>query len=157
MAGNDSFWDGAFSNNYHYQIVNKISEITRIDNGNQYSPARSKKLIRGIKSFKITTPAVHVWIGVGTRDMAYNRFPGYTPEAWMIDTSGQLYHNNVHMLTNRLLNFLNKTVIVKVDVPNASLTIDGVTQRLGDNLPPEVYFVIAVRDHSKKILLQELE
>ena len=46
---------------------------------------------------------------------------------------------------------------MKVDVPNASLTIDGVTQRLGDNLPAEVYFVIAVAAHSEKILFQELE
>ena len=97
------------------------------------------------------------YVGAGTRNMVHNGFPGYTPEAWMINTNGLLYHNNVKVLTNSLIKFQKKTVIVKVDVPNASLTIDGVTQRLGDNLPAEVYFVIAVAAHSEKILFQELE
>ena len=103
MPGNDSFWDRAFSDN-NYQIVSKIEEITKINNVNNWFSVRSKELIRGTKSFRITMPVIG-YVGAGTRNMVHNGFPGYTPEAWMINTNGLLLHNNVKVLTNSLIKF----------------------------------------------------
>lgn len=86
-------------------------------------------------------------IGLGTQNMKKDGCPAYTTEGWMICTDGRVYHNSENTANNDLINFENKTVTVKVDVPNAEITIDGVTQKLGDNCPKEAYFVISY--HSK--------
>ena len=75
------------------------------------------------------------WIGIGTRNMSNVGFPGYTPEGWMINTAGSVYHNSVQVTINNLIKFEKKTVTVKVDIPKSEITVDGVTQKLGENCP----------------------
>ena len=52
----------------------------------------------------------------------------------MLCTNGRVMHNNV-TITNNMINFINKHVTVKVDVPNSEISIDGIKQKLGDNCP----------------------
>ena len=40
---------------------------------------------------------------------------------------------------------------IKVDVPNSEITVDGVTQKMGDNCPKEAYFVMSF--HRKETAL----
>ena len=65
-----------------------------------------------------------------------------------------MYHNGQGIATNNLIKFEKKTVTVKVDVPNSEMTIDGVTQKLGDNCPMEAYFVISINTPGEKIIFK---
>jgi hypothetical protein len=75
----------------------------------------------------------------------------------MINTGGSVYHNNVNTATNNLIKFENREVTVKIDVPNKEIEIDGVKQKMGDNLPNEVYFVIAINTPAEKVKFKLLE
>ena len=104
---------------------------------------RSKELIAGVKTFKLTIPG-YGWIGLGTPNMRNDGFPGYTTEGWMLCTDGRVIHNKGCTVHNSAINFNNKRVTVKVDAANSSIEIDGVSQRMGVNLPMQVYFVVSI-------------
>ena len=75
------------------------------------------------------------WIGFGTSKMKNDGFPGYTTEGWMLCTDGRVFHNKDMTAHNTSINFNNKTVTVIVDAPNSMISIDGVSQKMGDNCP----------------------
>lgn len=97
-------------------------------------------MIHETKKFKLRIP--HGWIGLGTRHIPNIGPPHHTSEAWMIDTGGNLVHNNVET-NNKDIQFANREVEIVVDVPKSEITIDGVTQKMGDNCPKPAYFVIS--------------
>jgi hypothetical protein len=100
-------------------------------------------MITGVKTFRIKMPCYGL-IGLGTKNMKCDGCPAYTSEAWMMCTDGRVYHNSENIANNTQINFENKTVTVKVDVPNSEITVDGITQKMGDNCPKEAYFVMSI-------------
>lgn len=84
------------------------------------------------------------WIGLGSVNMKNDGFPGYTTEGWMLCTDGRVYHNKVQTSITHAIKFENRLVTITVDAAYSEISVDGVPQRMGHDLPKEVYFVVSI-------------